>query len=314
MSANTSILLKTIWFLVSRLMILAGMVLFFLTLSTFAGAYLAKLIYGVDIMGDPSVFQTFDQDPTVLTALKLVQIIGTIGGMIIPAWLFPKAIEKDPSSFLGVKANVSLMHLLLAICLILVAIPLVSWLIELNSQLQFPTALSSLEASLKASEEAASALTKAFVKSSTIPELGVNMLVVAIVPAIAEELLFRGALQQFLTHCFKNIHFAVVLGAMVFSAFHGQVYGFLPRWILGIVLGYLFAYSGSIWPGILAHFVNNALSLIVTHFSLEQSNLAFLQDEYHFPIYLILLSAFSSVGLIYLLSLNKTTTLTNNVE
>jgi uncharacterized protein len=314
MSENTSTLLKTIWFLLSRLMILTGMVLFFSSLSFVLGSYLAKICFGVDAISDPTVFSTFDQNPAALNALKLLQVTITLGGMIIPAWLFPKAIEQEPGKFLGITTPVSFQYFALAITLILLSIPFVSWLIEINAQLRLPQSLAALESALKASEEAAAALTKAFIASDTTQTFLINILIVAIFPAIAEELLFRGALQSFLILCFKNIHVAVVLGAAIFSAFHGQVYGFLPRWVLGMILGYLFASSRSIWPGVFAHFVNNVLTLIVTHFALEKSSLAFLHDDYHFPIFVVLGSVIACLAVLYYMYFHQKQNLSTDGE
>jgi membrane protease YdiL (CAAX protease family) len=192
--------------------------------------------------------------------------------------------------------------------------PFVSWLVELNAQLKFPSALAALEQQLKASEALATELTQAFIASSNGNQLLLNLIVVAVIPAIAEEFLFRGTLQQFIQFCFKNVHVAVIFGAAIFSAFHGQVYGFMPRWILGILLGYLFAYSGSIWPGVLAHFINNALSLVVSHFEKSFSNWTILQEDYHFPIFIVILSMIGCLILLYLLNKTKSKIYTEYVE
>lgn len=301
MLENTSTQLKTVWFFLSRLFILAGMVLFFSSLSFVLGALMSKVIFGVDAINDPTVFSSFNENPQILNALKLLQVIITIGGMVIPAWFFPRAIEQQPALFLKLKGKVSVYHLLCAIGIVFLSIPLVSWLIEMNARLQLPASFATLEAKLKASEEAAAKLTEAFVAGSSISDICINLFVVALIPAIAEELLFRGALQHFFTFCFKNIHVAVLLSAALFSAFHGQIYGFMPRWILGILLGYLFAYSGSVWPGVLAHFMNNALSLLVSNLVSDDTSFAILQDDYHFPVYLVLLSVAACTALVYFL-------------
>jgi membrane protease YdiL (CAAX protease family) len=301
MLENTSTQFKTVWFFISRLFILAGMVLFFSSLSYVLGALMSNVMFGVDVINDPTVFSSFDYNPKALNALKLLQVIITIGGMIVPAWFFPRAIDRQSALFLKLTGKINVYHLLCAIGITLLSAPMVSWLIEMNARLQLPASLAGLEAKLKASEEAAAELTKAFVASASISDLFINLIVVAIVPAIAEELLFRGALQNFFTLCFKNVHVAVLLSAALFSAFHGQIYGFMPRWVLGILLGYLFAYSGSIWPGVLAHFLNNALSLLASYFALEDSSLSFLQEDYQFPIYLLIISVFACTLLVYYL-------------
>ena len=88
----------------------------------------------------------------------------------------------------------------------------------------------------------------------------------AILPAVGEELLFRGLLQQKLFSCFKNIHISIWITAFLFSALHLQFFGFFPRFLLGALLGYMFYWSGSLWLPIIAHFTNNALALLMSFF------------------------------------------------
>jgi uncharacterized protein len=94
-----------------------------------------------------------------------------------------------------------------------------------------------------------------------------NLFTIAFLAAFVEELFFRGMLQQTLTEAKLNHHIAIWITAAVFSAIHIQFYGFLPRMFLGAILGYLFFYTGSIWVSIAAHFVNNALVVLVGYFS-----------------------------------------------
>ena len=99
-----------------------------------------------------------------------------------------------------------------------------------------------------------------------------NVFMVALIPALGEELLFRGVVQKIFTGWAKNIHIGVWMSALLFSAMHMQFYGFVPRLLLGAMLGYLFVWSGSLWLSILAHFVNNAAAVIFTY--LYQQNLS----------------------------------------
>jgi membrane protease YdiL (CAAX protease family) len=186
-----------------------------------------------------------------------------------------------------------------------VNIPLISWLVDINAQFKLPESMAALEAQLKATEEVANRMTKAFISGNTINDFLINLFVVALVPAIAEELLFRGALQRFITFCFGNAHAAILSAAIIFSAFHGQVYGFLPRMVLGVLLGYIFAYSGSIWPAMLVHFMNNAISVLITHYKLDQTEWAIFDESYHFPVYAIVLSIVACVSLVYLMHRNQ---------
>jgi len=119
---------------------------------------------------------------------------------------------------------------------------------------------------LEAQQDAADHLVKILLSANKgLGGLVLDTLVIAIVPAIAEEFFFRGVLQQILHKMLRNIHVAIILTAFVFSLVHFQFLTFLPRFYLGIVLGYLFYWSRNIWVSITAHFINNFYGVFVSH-------------------------------------------------
>ena len=93
-----------------------------------------------------------------------------------------------------------------------------------------------------------------------------NIVVMAVVPAVCEEFIFRGAVQQTCAKWFGNHHWAILLTAAVFSIIHFDLFNFMPRFLMGLLLGYIFYYSGTIWASIMAHFTNNALVVLIYHF------------------------------------------------
>lgn len=118
---------------------------------------------------------------------------------------------------------------------------------------------------MKSSEEQAARITEAFLIMTSPSELLFNLFMIALIPAIGEELLFRGIVQNIFSRWLKNNHAAIWLSALLFSAMHMQFYGFIPRLMLGVMLGYLLVWSGNIWWPIIAHFVNNAAAVIFSY-------------------------------------------------
>jgi membrane protease YdiL (CAAX protease family) len=111
----------------------------------------------------------------------------------------------------------------------------------------------------------------------------VNMLVVlALLPAVAEELFFRGILQRIFIQMTRRPWIGIIITSIVFSALHGQFLGFIPRMVLGMVLGALYWYSGSLYPGMLAHFLNNAVQIVLVYLSPE-----FLEKDIRFGVEII---------------------------
>ena len=114
-------------------------------------------------------------------------------------------------------------------------------------------------------EEAANHILELVTTQRSSWDLIANLLVFAVLAGICEEFFFQGSLQPLLTNWTKNPHIGILLTALIFSALHFQFYGFIPRFLLGVYLGYLFYWSRSLWLPILAHVLHNALSILVDY-------------------------------------------------
>lgn len=147
------------------------------------------------------------------------------------------------------------------------ALPLINWMVTVNEMMKLPVSLKGMEEWMQAAEQEAAKLTAVFLNVKSPGGFLVNMLMIAILPAIGEELMFRGLIQRLLKDWLKNIHVAVFISALLFAAMHLQFYGFLPRMALGVLFGYLFYWTGTLWVPIFAHFVNNAAAVIVSYMS-----------------------------------------------
>lgn len=204
----------------------------------------------------------FDNPKTVII-LKLLQAFSVLMVFVLPSFLFAHYWTKEKISYLGIYKRPKNATLIIAGIGMLVALPMINWLAEINAGMQLPEALSGMEAWMKSSEARAAEFTEALTKGTTVDVLLLNLFVIAFMAAFSEELFFRGILQKVLIEVSHNKHIGVWLGAILFSAFHMQFYGFLPRMLMGAYLGYLFVWSGSIWPGIFAHFANNAMAVLL---------------------------------------------------
>ena len=131
-------------------------------------------------------------------------------------------------------------------------------IIDWNQSWQLPDILSELEKWIKEKEDLAAHITEQFMTMPTVWDFLTTLAVVAIIASIGEEFLFRGLLQPQLQNLFGNPHAGIWMAALLFSFFHLQFYGFVPRLLLGALFGYLYVFSGKLWVPIFAHFVNNA--------------------------------------------------------
>ena len=125
----------------------------------------------------------------------------------------------------------------------------------------------------------------AMTQMNSISDLLINLIAVALIPAMVEELYFRGTLQKTLSAWSGKPIIAILVTAIIFSAFHFSYFGFLSRMVLGIVLGFIFEYTRNIWLPILLHFINNGIA-IVTLYTVrgDQQKMDKVMDE-NLPLY-----------------------------
>lgn len=147
--------------------------------------------------------------------------------------------------------------------------PLFDILTSWNEGWSLPQSLQPLEGAWRKAAEASEQQIRLFVSQPGVGNLLFNLLVMALTPAVCEELFFRGALQQAMRQWCGNAHVSILVTAFVFSLAHGDMFGFVPRLAMGLALGYLFHYSDSLLVSISAHFVNNAAVVIAYYLYLH---------------------------------------------
>lgn len=314
MSENTLQPFQPVLYFISKIFILVGMVLIFTFAFMGVGMFLSKYIFGVDVIREPSLLNEFGNNIYVLRSLKLIQVLNTIGGFLLPAILFSRALQQKPNLFIRYAVKPRWTSVIVALLIMLISSPLISALIQWNEAYKFPAAMADLEYKLRATQTAAEELTAAFIKTENMGGLLLNLFIVALLPAVCEEFFFRGAFMRFLMICIKNKHISVMLTALVFSVMHGEFYGLLPRFVLGLFLGYIAWFSGSIWPAVAAHFLNNGLALTASYYHWDQSGIAIFDEHFVFPKYAVVLSAGLTAGLIWWMRIESRKALNYNGE
>lgn len=201
-------------------------------------------------------------DPEVINMLKYMQIIGQLGLFVIPPIVFAYLDGGNIMAYLRLNSVPGMQVFALSVMMVFVVLPFIHWTALINEMLRLPEWLSWLEEWMRRSEESAMEVTEAFLATGSIQAFAINMFMIALLPAIGEELLFRGVIQRQLHSWIKNPHLAVIITAIIFSALHFQFYGFLPRTILGILFGYVFVITKSLWVPIMMHLINNGAAVI----------------------------------------------------
>lgn len=247
-----------------KFLIIVGLTLIGTVLFSALGGLLSEALFGIgltDLQGDISAKSA---ESSLVNAVRLIQTFSLLGSFLVPALLSAWLFSEESTTFLGIDTIPHRDLMLLVPVVFLCAVPFINWMMAINQGIRLPESLRSVEDWMRATEEAAARLTELLVSGTSTADLVLNLLVIAVIPGIAEEFLFRGVLQRQFALLSGNRHAGIWLTAFLFSALHMQFLGFIPRFFLGALLGYLYSWSGSLWLSVFAHFCNNAFAVILT--------------------------------------------------
>ncbi len=138
-----------------------------------------------------------------------------------------------------------------------------TWFIQWNVAVKLPSWLKAFEIWAQAKEAEQQRLTTLLTTFHTLPEFLVGIVVIGLIPAVGEELLFRGLVQNLCHKLNPNMHLAIGASALIFSITHLQFYGLVPRFLLGVLFGYLYWWTRDLIFPMAAHLFNNAFTLLL---------------------------------------------------
>ncbi|MDO7874852.1 type II CAAX endopeptidase family protein [Hymenobacter sp. ASUV-10] len=285
-----------------QILLALGLAIGGLCLATVLALLLASQLYGLSLAAVLQLSAQPGAQPHTWGALMLLQGASLLGAGAGVA-LMPAIVGLPWRAYFAPRRLGSAGWLLGAAALVIVILPFMSMLIAWNAQAHFPAFVHDFELWAKDKEDQAAVLTKFLTQLNSTGRLLVGLVVIAVVPAVAEELVFRGVIQQNLVRWFNSRHLGVWLAAALFSAIHMQFFGFVPRFVLGLVLGYLYEWSGNLLVPIAAHFTQNALQLLLLFLAQRgYFGAAFDPDANEaLPWPVVLLSALLTAGLLYFL-------------
>lgn len=238
--------------------------IFYLFLFSFVGLFLAGglLTTLAPILGL--------KDPGGVWYIRLTTFLQSLLMFFLPAYTVAAWSDNQPLHYLKLQGSSRLLYpVIVGVLLFIASVPMISLLTQLNKQMDLPDSMSHIEQWMRDAEDSAVVSTNTLLQGKDATGFIVNLLLIGAFTAFSEEFFFRGILQQTIGRIVKNGHLTVWLTAFVFSALHLQFYGFVPRLILGVLLGYLFLYSRNLWVPIIAHFFNNASVIVLTYFGTE---------------------------------------------
>ncbi|MGA0558120.1 CPBP family intramembrane glutamic endopeptidase [Larkinella sp. VNQ87] len=249
------------------LLVLLGFVLLGMSLGGLLAGFLIAGWAALD--GSQSVTDVADlltnpaDHPGSWHLLMLIQAVSHLCSFLLPSLLFQRWIERRSWADFNARPLGAVRAVGLVALLTIAFMPLNGLIIEWNQGIDLPDSWQGLENWMRQKEDQLSGLTE-FLTDFTSPlDLVFALLVIGVIPGIGEEVLFRGLVQRKLAEWSGNVHVAIWVSALIFSAIHVQFFGFVPRTLLGALFGYLYVWSGNIWVPILAHTVNNGFTVLM---------------------------------------------------
>ncbi|HEY8936036.1 MAG TPA: CPBP family intramembrane glutamic endopeptidase [Cyclobacteriaceae bacterium] len=236
-----------------------NLLLGFLLIGPLIGLGIASLFYEGNLVND---IMNMTDENNLFYPLLITQGIGSFIGLIVLPYIHIRTIEqKKLAPFFKREPRLLFVFIIVAIIgfnFIIAISPVTEW----NVNVHFPDFLKEFEEWAKSREDQNALITKAVTSFTSFGDLMLCLLVVAIFPAIGEELVFRGMIQNEIWRGSRNIHVAIWISAVIFSAVHFQFFGFFPRLFLGALFGYLYYWSGNLAVPMFAHFFNNGFSVV----------------------------------------------------
>lgn len=254
-----------------QLLLFIGLAFGIFSIFSFAAANILPAVTGIDLATFQNIEKWDGKSGNMLLFIRLMLLLQFLGLFLIPTLLFGYFSDPEPLHYLGFKKPYQFSYLVLGAIVMLAAIPLVEYIGLINKKMIIGNDAMQW---MKELEEKANSQIKFMLKDRTVSEYFMNLIFIAVFAAVGEELFFRGVLQRLFIKLTKNPWIGIILSALLFSGFHLQFYGFFPRLLLGVVLGILYWYSGSLWTAIVAHFVYDAFLV-----SLIYGNPKLIEDE-----------------------------------
>jgi uncharacterized protein len=227
--------------------------------------------------------------------LRVVQFLSTLMLFFVPTVFYAWICHKKAFVHLGFKRSITIQQVIIVTTIMIVALPLVGTLSELTEKLPFSKATFDR---FKAAEEAYNKQVEIIGRMNNFGDYLLSLFMLALLPAVFEETLFRGGIQNLLSRWWKMPILAIIITSAIFSAVHGSYLGFLSRFLLGFVLGWMYYRTGNLWLNIIAHGFYNGTAvtiLYVTRLNNPKADLS--KSDPQFPLWLGLISIIILYGL-----------------
>lgn len=242
-----------------RLLIVTGMFLIFFVIT---------------MISLPLVVQALHINRETRDGMLFISVYQAIVMFILPSFVAARTISRSSVRYLSLTTPPGWLPVTGVIFAYLIALPALNQIIYWNSNISFPESIAYWGELFRELEDKANAATGVMLDTQSLGGLFVNIAVIALLTAFGEELFFRGTLQHTAASS-GAAQAAIWVVALIFSAMHFQIYGFVPRLLLGAWFGYLLYWTRSLYVPVLAHLINNGVVVVCAWLSNRGSSFDF---------------------------------------
>ena len=224
-----------------------------------------RLLVLLVLMGVGLIFASVLSILLIKQGLLTLLTVQDLLAFIVPAIVAMAIFYRRPFHAMGLDRAPGWLSLVVIILFYIVSLPAMNWLVSFNEAMSLPSWMGGLESWMREAEDAAAEATQRILDINSAGMLAASVFVVGFMAGLSEEMLFRGAMLRTMQDSRLGTHAVVWIVAILFSAFHMQFYGFIPRMVLGLWLGYLFVWTRNLWVPIIAHTLNNSTVVVFSY-------------------------------------------------
>lgn len=224
-----------------------------------------RLLVLLVLMGVGLIFASVLSILLIKQGLLTLLTVQDLLAFIVPAIVAMAIFYRRPFHAMGLDRAPGWLSLVVIILFYIVSLPAMNWLVSFNEAMSLPSWMGGLESWMREAEDAAAEATQRILDINSVGMLAGSVFVVGFMAGLSEEMLFRGAMLRTMQDSRLGTHAVVWIVAILFSAFHMQFYGFIPRMVLGLWLGYLFVWTRNLWVPIIAHTLNNSTVVVFSY-------------------------------------------------
>lgn len=212
-----------------------------------------------------SIISSLTVEQTDFSERTKLLISSSIQGVLVfltPSILTAFFASNSPAKWLDLNNKVSFRNFVGVMIVYVLVSPAMNWLIAWNENIHFPEMFSGVESQFRAWEDSSKISTDIILNADNLSQIVSGVLIVGLLTAFCEEIFFRGSLQKIFLQSSVGTTSAVWFAALLFSVFHFQFFGFVPRLLMGVFFGYLLIWTRSLWVPVFAHFLNNSIVVV----------------------------------------------------